>query len=683
MGVAVSASFIVYSVACSELEQEANGRLMETAALLAESVQLQFNAELRKFEHWAAMPLVAQTALDYNNPKLLSAFDEYFSGVVSKEPYSSIYLISLEGDCVASDDPRRVHHPHCKKVVSKLPTAQAGFSGTANIGHSKLSVATGRPIVSLTAPVFYQGRVVAILRSSVDMARISLEHLALLNLEHKKKAYLFDPSLPLSLPKEHQLHTPTSRARYIPPPAALRLAFENRSESIFRFWEDDREYLAAAAQMRKPSWTFFVTQPMDQILAPIKFLKKAVAIVVAMTLGLLAASVFLLTAPVVRGIERCREFSADIRRGDLTKRLQPQSRDEVGGLAMDLNSMAAQLQSNHQALEDAERKYRGIFENAMEGIFQTDEVGNILAANPKLAALLGASSMDEITGMGVHNFYEDLTQRAEFLARLRADGEVSGFSCEIKRLDGARRQVLLHARAQRNAGGKISVIDGITEDVTELRIAEARARRTREAEDLLLRTELEMLRYQVNPHFLFNTLNSIRELVLTDPGDGVQMIEALAAFYHACLVKRSEPLFTVDEEFARIDRYLQIQKVRFGQKLEVEVQINGNAGSVSIPAFIVQPLVENAVKYGQKSGANPLQIQISASIEDDCCVVKVVNTGRWFQPDRADKDSGTQLGLEYVQRSLSHHYGQSAKLATKEQDGWVAIEANFPVQGSA
>ncbi|MBC8417255.1 MAG: hypothetical protein KJ573_05070 [Proteobacteria bacterium] len=94
MGAAVSASMIVYFIACAELEQGAERRLRGEAVLLAELVQRRFDAELRKFEHWAAMPMVIRTALNYKDPELLSAFDHYFSTVITREPYSSIYLIN-------------------------------------------------------------------------------------------------------------------------------------------------------------------------------------------------------------------------------------------------------------------------------------------------------------------------------------------------------------------------------------------------------------------------------------------------------------------------------------------------------------------------------------------------------------------------------------------------------------
>lgn len=677
---AVSTSMIVYRIAGVELEQGAKKRLQETGSLVSNLVQYRFDAELRKFEYWAAMPLVVQTALDDTNPELIAGFDDYFSIVVNRESYSSIYLINLEGDCVACDDPRRRLHSHCRKVISKKPGAVAGFAGTANIGKSELSVATGRPIVPLTAPVFHKGRVAGILRSSIDMERISEELLVSSSNSGGQRTYLFDPSLPMTLPKDHVLHAPTNRPPYQPPPQAMQVAFTRATGSIFRYHDSNGEYLAASARMDNPAWVLLVAQPMDEILAPVRLLRRTTALAVTIMLGLLALSIFLLTAPVVRGIEQCRAFAADLRQGRLNRRLNIQSRDEVGQLAHDLNEMAAQLQLNHHALKKAEQKYRGIFENAVEGIFQTDQQGAILTANPALATLLGIESPEEMVGMNSTRFYTDQQQRDEFLARLQTQGKVVNFPLSLRRRDNSVRQVVINARAEQNRQGKITLIQGIMLDVTDRLKAETRARQARETEELLIRTELEMLRYQINPHFLFNALNSLRELILIDPGQGMRMVEALAGFCHTNLINPSDSLSTVADEFTQVERYLWIEQVRYGKRLQVEIMAEEQCRSIQLPSFIIQPLVENAIKYGRKFGVTTLLVRVRASCIDDCCLIEVSNSGRWFEPET--ESSSTRLGLENVRRRLARQYGAKAELTISEQDGQVIVRVSLPISGA-
>ena len=168
---ALASSTMVYLFAASELEQRAKWRLMNTAAIMAEFFQQRFDTELSKFEYWAAMPLVINTARDCKNPRLVSAFSDYFSTVVRRESYTSVNLILKNGECVASNDPLRMYMSHCREVVSIRPGAVAGFAGIPSIGRTLPGVADDRPLVPLTAPIRYQGKVIAILRSAVDMGR--------------------------------------------------------------------------------------------------------------------------------------------------------------------------------------------------------------------------------------------------------------------------------------------------------------------------------------------------------------------------------------------------------------------------------------------------------------------------------------------------------------------------------
>jgi PAS domain S-box-containing protein len=676
---ALAGSTVVYLKACEKLEQAAEVRLQKAADLLAESVQRRFDAELRKFEHWADMPLVVQTALHPDNPELTAAFERYFSSVVAREPYSSVYLITPEGDLVACDDPRRLHIPYAK-VVIKFASAQAGLAGEPNIGLTVFSRVSARPVIPLTAPVRHEGRVLLILRAGIDMGRLTKELLDPLNRDRAERAYLFEPSLPRSLPKGHVPMYPVDFPAYSYPSEALEAAFEHSPTAVFRYRDRLGEHLVAASRMQNPAWVVLMLQPMSEILAPINSLRQTMVLVVVLALAFFIGSVLLLNAPVTLGIERCRKFAMDIGSGKLDRRLHLRSSDEVGQLAHALNDMAAQLQSQHDSLEKAERKYREIYENAVEGIFQADEAGALSAANPRLVALLGTTSPNDLIGRELPHLYTEPSRWRELIDRLRSEGEVADFHSEILRLDGTRRQVLVQARAEVDAAGKIRVINGALEDVTELLEAEAMAERARETEELLLRTELEMLRYQIDPHFLLNALNSIRELVLSAPREGTRMIESLAEYFHAGLINRSGQLSTMGDELSHVRHYLQIEQIRYGGQLRVEIEAGDGIEPVPAPAYILLPLVENGVKYGRRSGANPLCIRIHVFPDGPDCVAEIANTGHWLEPGSQNGSSGTRLGLENVRRRLAYCYGQDAGLTIEEEDGWVAIRVRFPVQ---
>jgi PAS domain S-box-containing protein len=430
--------------------------------------------------------------------------------------------------------------------------------------------------------------------------------------------------------------------------------------------------------MSRPPWVFAVALPVGEVLAPLYALRRATLVVVVLTILLLLGVVRMITAPVVNGIEACRALAEDISSGRLDRRLKVTSGDEVGQLAHSLNAMADQLDRNRRQVAAAEQKYRAIFENAVEGIFQTSVDGTVVAVNPALAALVGAESPDDLIGINVLSYYSDPALREIFLAQLRVHGAVHGFEGDIHRLDGTPRHVLLNARAEYNADGEIQTIRGFMEDVTERRAAEARAQNARETEDLLLRTELEMLRYQIDPHFLFNALTSLRELVLRDQQAGARMIESLAAFCRSGLLHRSDSVSTVGEEIAHAQSYLEVQAVRFGDRLRFRVDVEDAVREAPMPAFIVQPLAENGVKYGRKSGGNPLEVVLKAVADEPGCVLTVSNTGRWFAPEETQKSPGTQLGLDNVRKRLARCFGQRAQLSVLEADGWVTVSVSFP-----
>ena len=546
MATALSASMVVYHIAGSRLEQNTERRMRQGTLLVSELLQRRFDTELRKFKHWAAMPLVRKTALDYKNPELVAAFDNYFSAVVEQESYTSIYLINHDFDCVASDDPRRIFFPLARQLISKKPGAHQAMAGKANIGASVLSKASGRPVLVMSAPIFDGKQVVGILRSSIDMDLFRSELLIPpVETTGGLSFHLFAPDLPVALPAGVTPLQPLDHAPYQPPSEALTTAFHSAPDNIFRFQEGEKEHMAAFAHLQESDWVFLLHQPMDEILAPIRFLRRATIIAMLFMLLILGLTIYLITAPVVNSIELCREFASQISRGELNQRLTISTNDEVGQLAGDLNEMAGQLKQQQETRE------------------------------------------------------------------------------------------------------------------------------------MLLRTELEMLRYQLNPHFFFNALNSLRELVLTAPEKGVEMIETLADYCRAGLITPKDSLTTIREELDQTRRYFMIQQVRFGERLQVKITATEKAKSRLIPPFILQPLVENAVKFGQKSGSRPLLVIVSASCDESSCQVEVSNSGSWFEPD--PNDSGTRLGLENVRRRLDRYYGRKGTVEICSDDGRVQVRVRFPL----
>lgn len=178
---------------------------------------------------------------------------------------------------------------------------------------------------------------------------------------------------------------------------------------------------------------------------------------------------------------------------------------------------------------------------------------------------------------------------------------------------------------------------------------------------LAQKAQLEMLRYQLNPHFLFNALNSIRASVDEDAARAKQMITQLSEFLRYSLLHESAKKIPLSEEIEAVRNYLAIEKIRFEDKLDAEFAIEPAAQDFKVPSFLLNPLVENAVKHGLKSNAKPLKIKISAKVSGDKLLLEVSNSGKL-------QNGGNGIGLRNVRERLEKLFGENGGFDLK-QDG--------------
>ncbi len=198
----------------------------------------------------------------------------------------------------------------------------------------------------------------------------------------------------------------------------------------------------------------------------------------------------------------------------------------------------------------------------------------------------------------------------------------------------------------------------------EVREAERKASRfAQAAQD----AELRSLRYQVNPHFLFNTLNSLSSLVITGkPQAAEAMIQNLSNFYRTSL--SSDPLedVTLAEEVELQRLYLEIEKIRFPERLRTMINIPPELMNQYVPALILQPLVENAIKYGVSRANRPVTVDIRAEKVDDMMVIKIIDDG---EPIVSGSDQGNGIGLANVRDRLEARYRSAASLEAGPKKG--------------
>lgn len=174
------------------------------------------------------------------------------------------------------------------------------------------------------------------------------------------------------------------------------------------------------------------------------------------------------------------------------------------------------------------------------------------------------------------------------------------------------------------------------------------------ADAMAREAELEMLRYQLNPHFLFNSLNSASALIREDPTKAEQMIGELSDFLRYSLAQPHDGPVALREELETARKYLAIEKVRFEDKLDVKIEIDPAAESFRVPSMLLQPLIENAVKFGMQTSPMPLRLSISARLQARALRLEVRNTGSWVGKTNGHRSAG--VGLANVRRRLEHAF---------------------------
>jgi hypothetical protein len=189
--------------------------------------------------------------------------------------------------------------------------------------------------------------------------------------------------------------------------------------------------------------------------------------------------------------------------------------------------------------------------------------------------------------------------------------------------------------------------------------------------------QLQMLRYQLNPHFLFNALNMIRGLIVEDPGRSREMLTELSDFLRYSLDGNGGD-GAIGDEIRAIESFMAIQRIRFEEQLDATVRVDDSALDVAVPCFLIHPMVENAVKYGMRTSAMPLRIRIDVTRQDDEITIRVANTGRLLAQQSADGADGlpesTGIGLKNVAERLKLAFPGRHSFTIRQSEGWVHAE---------
>ncbi len=676
------ATSTIYWMARIHLEKSASIRLQDTAALVSAEIEERFERLLENIQVWAQIPVVQKAVLEPHNESVIHEVNSIFAQVVASDPILQTFnLYDTQAVMIASSIPERINVQITPSVVAKRQDFIAALSGKSSIKGPFMALSSGQPIVSLTVPVFYEGRVIGVLRPIVLVAKFNEHFLKPLAQSQEGEIFIFAPDVGKGEIIKPLDPTVAVKTPYVAPDIPAIPDMKNKQNGIVEYVSKGKRRYAAFQWLSNPQALVIVELPLSEVLSPIQNIKYAALTVALMLLLVIGIPAGMAIRPMLSNLRKCLEFAHALQNGRLQERIAVSTKDDVGELAHGLNEMANRLERQHNALKDSEMKYRSIFNAAVEGIFQTRPDGKILAANPAFCKILGVDSPDTLRNYNAYDFYKDPQQRNVMMDLLRKHHEISGHEIDILRLDGCLRKCLVWARAQVDQNGQIKMLQGIMHDVTDERSAEAERKKAEKAQQLALEARFKALRFQVNPHFLFNVLNSMDALSRKSPERITDVIKELSVYLRHTLRPDTPMIAPLEEEVWSIQSYLAIEQIRFKDYLGVTFDISPEALKVNLPDMILQPLVENAVKYGMRTSPMPLRILINAKVTDNRLMIFVNNTGAWMaENNSAPRRAG--IGLVNLRERLDIFYGPQFGMDISSADGWVRVMISLPLEPS-
>jgi hypothetical protein len=200
-----------------------------------------------------------------------------------------------------------------------------------------------------------------------------------------------------------------------------------------------------------------------------------------------------------------------------------------------------------------------------------------------------------------------------------------------------------------------------------------RERRAAQLEKSLAEARLLALEVQIQPHFLFNTLNAVGALVRTGrPDEAIGMINGLSDLLRYALDRAGNQRVTVEEEAGMLRRYLEIQRLRFADRLTYEIDVAADARRAAVPVLLLQPLAENAIRHGIARSAGPGRVSVRAFRQDGALRIEMVNSGE------LSVHAGRGIGLGNTVARLEQLYGTQQSFALRSVPAGVAAEVTIP-----
>lgn len=290
-----------------------------------------------------------------------------------------------------------------------------------------------------------------------------------------------------------------------------------------------------------------------------------------------------------------------------------------------------------------------------------------------MAGLQGAITEEELARRAEAHLNEIFGSQAEviFAVEVTSDGAPDSMRAPVRSGGQTVGEIRIHARdgnprfLSEDATLLASLADALAFLRENLRLRDERLKRQERERELVLnaqRSELKALRAQINPHFLFNALNTIAGLIPRHPDRAEQTIEQLAEVFRYTLRRSEREWVRVAEEMDAVRAYLEIEHARFGDRLRFRLESSEEAGDVRIPAMIVQTLVENAVKHGISEVAGAGMVEVRVDMAESFVRIAVRDSGPGFAAGTSVEGSDAGYGLRNIRERLNGYFGPAARL---------------------
>ncbi|MEI7428891.1 MAG: sensor histidine kinase [Betaproteobacteria bacterium] len=304
----------------------------------------------------------------------------------------------------------------------------------------------------------------------------------------------------------------------------------------------------------------------------------------------------------------------------------------------------------------------------------------------KLLGFVGVGSDHHIPGTPIfspHTFYAIAHNEVVY-----ADGATIPYACSVSKDCKLGSSLVIPLRGEGNrVFGTIKLYEPkrkffsslnrtLGEGIARLLSNQVLAGTIEEQKRLLAQAEIKLLQAQINPHFLFNALNTLSAVIRRDPEDARQIVHYLSTFFRKSL-KRVSTEASLKDELEHVDSYLHIELARFSGRLNVDLVVPEELLHLKLPTFTLQPIVENAIKYGISQMIEPGRITISAERNEGVLLIIVEDSAGLYKP-APDSDG---LGMNLVDRRIKIRYGSTYGISvTCEPENWTRVAISLPVE---